>query len=120
MDDKKLLELSAKAEGRDLTESFWGGGRDGFYWVKEDQPVKVQYWNPLNDDGDALRLAVKLDIEIYQADDDGPAIYAGYWGKPERRDVTRMFCIEPINTDPYAATRRAIVRAAAEIGRNMP
>lgn len=26
---------------------------------------------------------------------------------------------EEISADPYAATRRAIVRAAAEIGRNM-
>ena len=93
MTDRKLLEDAAKA---------YGGAPEWF--------------SPLTDDGDALRLAVKLDIEIYQGDDDGPSIYAGYWGKPERRDVTRMFCIELLDPDPYAATRRAIVRAAAAIG----
>lgn len=97
MTDRELLKNAAKAAGI--------------------HPHDIECtWNPLTDDGDALRLAVKLDIEIYQGDDDGPSIYAGYWGKPERRDVTRMFCIELLAPDPYAATRRAIVRAAAAIG----
>ena len=110
MTDKELLENAAKAVGQEydhLTECITTNG------------IQYAQWNPLTDDGDALRLAVKLDIELYQGDDDGPAVFAGYWGKPERRDVTRLFCSQAIDGDPYAATRRAIVRAAAEIGKGM-
>jgi hypothetical protein len=108
-DDRELLELAAKAAGYEYA-------KHGGYIVVDGIPGN---WNPLTNDGDALRLAVALDIEVYQGDNDGPAAIAGYWGKPERRDVTRMFCIEPLEADPYAATRRAVVRAAAEIGRSM-
>jgi hypothetical protein len=55
-------------------------------------------WMPLADDGDALRLAVKLDL--FDA-------------------ATLTYEPEEYRTDPYAATRRAITRAAAEIGRGM-
>jgi len=116
MSDRELLELAVKAcqwtlEYDDNERLSW------IIW--SDNNVPIYRWNPLTDDGDALRLAVKLDIELYQANDDGPCVYAGYWGKPERRDVTRIFAIEPLEKDPYAATRRAIVRAAAEIGKGM-
>lgn len=114
MDTKQMLELAARAAGYDIEEykgSFVLVERDG------DSVWRTgEYWAPLEDDGDALRLAVKLDIEFYQGDDDGPAFYAGYWGKRERRDVTRMYCIEPLGDDPCAAARLAIVRAAAAIG----
>lgn len=67
-------------------------------------------WNPLTDDGDALRLAVKLGIgvlfdlqdEIVTAYEQAP--YEGYHVE---------FADEQA---PAAATRRAIVRAAASIG----
>ena len=110
MNDRELLELAAKAAGINLVF-----GPEAMHSTDDG----LIFWNPLENDGDALRLAVMLDIEMYQADDDGPAVYSGYWCKPERRDVTRLYCIESINDDPYTATRRAIVRAAAEIGRNM-
>lgn len=60
--------------------------------------------NPLEDDALALRLAVKLGmrVSLRQADADGGSIRA--FGEED---------------DPYAATRRAIVRAAAEIGRTL-
>ncbi len=119
MTDRDLLELAAKAAGLEIYESTDGTLQNRPVWVftagggMGTMPYEER-WNPLNDDAQALRLAVKLDIEFYQADDDGPATWAGYWGKPDRRDVTRLFCCEPHGTDPYAATRRAIVRAAAE------
>lgn len=127
MNDREMLELAAKAAGI-AVEYRPGSTRNRnnslkkFDVVTWDGPYldrTEDRWNPLTDDGDALRLAVKLDIEIYQADDDGPCVYAGYWGKPERRDVTRIFAIEPLESDPCAATRRAIVRAAAAIGKAM-
>lgn len=98
MTDKELLELAAKAAGievryqpishRFLTQKQLSQ-REGHYFA---------YWNPLTDDGDALRLAVKLGIL-------------------DNHEIG----IAPVNVwadeDPYAATRRAIVRAAAEIGK---
>lgn len=103
MTDKELLELAAKAAGIDGS-------------VRPDG-IKIgsgNYWNPLTDDGDALRLAVKLDIDLYWANDDGLEAYAGYNLAGKQR---RMYAVVPVKDDTYAATRRAIVRAAAEIGR---
>ncbi len=127
--DKELLELAAKAAGIELKpmqiNNVTKQGDDRFIgYMTNPQEWSRGWFDPLKDDGDALRLAVKLDIEFYQADDEGRASYAGYWGKPERRDVTRMFCIEYHDDllhkgDSYAATRRAIVRAAAAIGEGM-
>ena len=98
MTDKKLLELAAKGAGIELSygkvpyTSF-----DGLAKGWKD-------WNPLSDDGDALRLAVKLGIEITLADTD-------YVGANDQFEYCK-------NEDHYAAIRRAIVRAAAKIGRN--
>ena len=94
MTDKELLEFAAKAGGY---VHYHPG--DGFYVT----------WNPLTDDGDALRLAVKLRMDI------------AHFSKLVRADVTGYDeCRESNGNDPYAATRRAIVRAAAEIGKAMP
>jgi hypothetical protein len=90
----ELLELAAKAAGL----SFW----------------QENSWNPLDDDGDALRLAVKLRIDVFFHASRVEGHVAG--GRiPPVRAIER----EDYGDDPYAATRRAIVRAAAEIGRNM-
>lgn len=109
--DRELLELAAKAAGyewrKDIAEYRNERGLLGL-WIID--PMKTS-WNPLDDDGDALRLAVKLGIQsdsgIYTK-----KAWAGVLGN------TLMY-IEEYDNDPYAATRRAIVRAAAEIGRNM-
>lgn len=61
-------------------------------------------WNPLTDDGDALRLAVKLSLNLYLSD-------AGQIDVDGADSVTEDFG----TGDPYAATRRAIVRAAASL-----
>lgn len=121
--DRELLELAAKAAGfpevvwQDMRG--WGEIRHGYseaIWTGE------YYWNPLTNNGDALRLAVKLDIQVFQdQEEDGPAACAGYWGKPWRRDVSRLFIVETYASSankgsPHAATRRAIVRAAAALG----
>ncbi len=105
MSDRELLELAAKAAGVELTDA------DRAAWLN-----KSSYgWNPLDDDGDALRLAVKLglDLELHGCNSTHPYAVAF--------DCNRNIAEEeqPDNGDPYAATRRAIVRAAAEIGRNM-
>lgn len=97
MTDRELLELAAIACGELRGE--WVGNDAYFDGV-------LTRWSPLTDDGDALRLAVKLLFEI----DMGRGCIA-------IRHSTGIKILEAFNHDPYAATRRAIVRAAAEIGR---
>lgn len=105
MTDRELLELAAKAAGYTLEEHF---DVHGNYW-----PWCVElddYWCPLTDDGDALRLAVKLGIDI-RPSMSGQTKFSYAW-----KDGSSY---AEVSTDSCAATRRAIVRAAAEIGRNM-
>ena len=99
MSDRELLEMAAKAAGYDGLR--WSMLRQCFY------DCSGVYWRPLDDDGDALRLAVKIGLHLTNSKTDA-------WSS--REDVT---AIEPLSTDQYKATRRAIVRAAAEIGRGM-
>ena len=99
MTDRELLELAAKAaeiegEWEWHDDATMGGLYTGSTWL----------WNPLTDDGDALRLAVKLELHVM------PGIAQTPDGGMH---------VDKNMDDPYAATRRAIVRAAAEIGRNM-
>jgi hypothetical protein len=116
--DRELLEAAAKAAGMSLAwDEKYKLGDDiidctDIPYVKSNQPDEADmYWNPLTDDGDALRLAVKADIDVVQM---GDATRADYM-------IGIGFCTVdvPHGDDPLAATRRAIVRAAAEIGRSM-
>ena len=104
--DRELLEAAAKAAGLRLDEL---GGRI----VRREIDGQPVYWNPLTDDGDALRLAVKLDLQIHPSGDE-------IWVSNPAASLAEDVVFETYTDDPYAATRRAIVRAAAEIGRNMP
>ena len=99
MTDRELLELAAKAA--EIKIGDWYDSSNAFV-ACQDRP----WWNPLTDDGDALRLAVKLELNLYLAE--------------ESTQVDSITTHEEISKgDPYAATRRAIVRAAAEIGKEM-
>ena len=101
--DRELLELAAKAAGigwnADSGYRTTGYGATGV-------PL-VEQWNPLTDDGDALRLAVKLQIDIKQYGEHVVAWFDGGYTGTGRISY---------DNDPCAATRRAIVRAAAAIG----
>ncbi len=117
MTDRELLELAAKAAGYIVQEHVANGA-----WVYEagsavdkDGEPKLFLWRPQDDDGDALRLAVKLWITLGRATLDGKSQFI-----TASEDKLDGEIWEPIDQDPYAATRRAIVRAAAEIGRNVP
>jgi len=121
-EDKELLELAAKAadvKWVDECFDYYDMGR-----MMVDFGDGVQEWNPLKDDGDALRLAVKLGISltpypIYQQDDRHSVIAKQRRTTDTMRDINPTEVVEVYDDDPYAATRRAIVRAAAEIGRGM-
>ena len=132
MTDTELLELAAKACGFKKVSATYHSDDDGCptseFWYMH---VKDLYdgnsgsscvWNPLTDDGDALRLAVKLRLRVeinersvvvyWIADESEKSVYE-YPDSVQNADYE----IQHINQDK--ATRRAIVRAAAEIGKEM-
>ena len=115
--DRELLELAAKAAGyviRWYEDSLAYGPTFGIE-VEPGNPCGFEPWNPLTDDGDALRLAVKVglliiverrqEVSIVKWYADGQVAEYWHWNGSQGAD---------------SATRRAIVRAAAEIGRAMP
>jgi hypothetical protein len=104
MTDRELLEAAARAAG---------------YWAAEfNCPANLPRpdWNPLTDDGDALRLATVCRLTVCM---DG---YATVSASEQWRggDPAAAFITQSVREcdDKHAATRRAIVRAAAEIGRS--
>lgn len=111
MTDKELLELAAKAAGIHVWFPRMSDGKGGVVTPCHTETIgegTVQ-WNPLTDDGNALRLAVKLGLIV-----DTHGLYT-IVGLPFENAKGH----EPHGADPYAATRRAITRAAAEIGKSM-
>lgn len=114
--DKELLMLAAKAAGIDMPriEICAYSDVNGFTWVRPDKFLGK--FSPLTDDGDALRLAVKLDFHVVFHPALAQAIVRPYYCA--ERDGETIENLES-NTDPYAATRRAIVRAAAAIGEKL-
>lgn len=119
--DRELLELAAKAAGLHIDKSKSSGGpmpNTGFDIAGN---VVLDWhngttWNPLTDDGDALRLAVEMGLELYHSiNNDRWSVFVGY---PKGQRI--VYEIQEYGDDEYAATRRAIVRAAAAIGRETP
>lgn len=119
MTDRELLEFAAKAAGihGEYVENLPlnGAYRTGIY----DHLFNCE-WNPLTDDGDALRLAVKLRLVIHVWDDGSYVSVAKTLpdGKAPSNDGDDWHGCD-VEKDPYAATRRAITRAAAEIGKTL-
>ena len=105
MNDRELLERAAKAAG--IEYEWHPGCGDALHLTAPD--ATAIYWNPLIDDGDALRLAMKLDLLLMPY----PLDNAVRVTRLDQPDTIVSFGTPP---DPYAATRRAIVRAAAELG----
>ena len=106
MSDRELLELAAKAASQPggwIENEYEGWG----FWQK---PGGGE-WNPLTDDGDAFRLAVELGMAVYTGEN---------WARAQipNEPVFEEFAHEDFQ-DIFAATRKVITRAAAEIGRQM-
>lgn len=126
MTDRELLEFAAKAAGVNYEHRYQTPDGVEFAGLLLDHgyanypPV---FWNPLTDDGDALRLAVKLRLVIHVWDEgdnvsaaktlpdgDDPDDASDDW------QVANEFACGSLES----AARRCIVRAAAEIGKAMP
>jgi hypothetical protein len=123
MSDKELLELAAKAAKYDYqiqkeVDPYSRRHEDNFYLrnhsIARTRDYEI-YWNPLENDADAFRLAVKLHLIV--------GVYGSYTSVFQTSAPTpseEVVCWHGSdNLDPYAATRRAILLAAAEIGRGM-
>jgi hypothetical protein len=109
MTDREMLELAAKAAG--IVLEFNDYGQPG-YWSEWRGLPQWEAWNPLTDDGDALRLAAALRMHVV-------------WTRDSRdRVITEIPNSIAHGTnadgDPCKAMRLVITRAAAEIGRKMP
>lgn len=120
MSDRELLELAAKA--------YWGDEIDdvcSIRWLEQDQAIGYTHgdnqdhngqdrefvWNPIANDGDALRLesSLSLDVRWQEQHVIVGKIYGYAWQEP--------FYLH--DGDKLAARRYAAVRAAAEIGKTM-
>lgn len=115
MEDRELLELAAKAAGFVLADEVDSYIRSGGLWVVG-LGGRDTVWGPLGNDSDALRLMVKLEMQVDQQPHMQRAV--AMWNT-SAFGGTRFVC-EDFCSDRLAATRRAIVRAAAEIGRAKP
>ena len=105
MTDRELLESAAKAAG--IKVEWHMGCGDALSYVERNASQRL-FWNPLTDDGDALRLAVHLRIT--------PHIDGSMTEAETAPQVDGGFFADAPNGAPSAATRRAIVRAAAAMG----
>ena len=103
MNDRELLEKAAKAAGYAIEPHINAKVFRDLHFS-----LNGRNWNPLTDDGDALRLAVMLRIRITPGEVQSSA---SWWVAPDF--ITEAFVTEMNGTDPAAATRRAITRAAA-------
>jgi hypothetical protein len=114
MTDKELLKYAAKAIGYVEPHSY-RPNTNSLMWVGESG---ASVWRPFDDDASAFELMVNLDISVYHgwtyADEKVP--YANVCAQhiPSKLEVGEIK-----GDDPKAATRRVIIRAAAELGKAM-
>jgi hypothetical protein len=111
VEDRELLELAAKAAGRKYdvsrdTPSGWALAKA--CEAPDGDLVEDQVWRPLTCDGDALQLAVKLELDIRHTPGSTHVFRHQTHLSSEHHGLAIVRC------------RKAIVRAAAEIGRAMP
>lgn len=113
MTDQEMMELAALAAGLELLRD-----EDGSIVYDElmgvlpigDENIDTEWWNPKDDDGDALRLAAMTTLKItigqgiVMAEHPHiPSVGQPYYGVEMR----------------LSATRLAVLRAAAEVGKKM-
>lgn len=105
MPDRELLELAARATSADYEVD-----ADGNIEILSEIGGCSGDWNPLTDDGDALRLAVKLGLSVgIDTCDDATRV--------SECDCELLAKHMHFDGGPEAATRRAIVRAAAMLAK---
>lgn len=129
MKDRELLEMAAKAAGYGFLQPAHNG--DGA-WVylkdaipNDDGEYRSFLWRPKTDDGDALRLAIKLGIRIdskyrMEADDLGMVVSTEVAAVWIPKDVGEPSFHGFGGDNKAALVCKLIFLAAAEIGKAMP
>lgn len=131
MTDRELLESAARAAGirYDAGASLphpKSGAFFGLWLVFDGEPPSdaQRYWNPLRKDGDALRLAVKLQLTVCNEHVNAGQVYCMRGDEVFPSVESGTICDGPVAEhvipEDYAATRLAITRAAAAIGEKAP
>jgi hypothetical protein len=121
MTDRELLEAAAKAAKYDFIEKRFPLFPSAYeFYLRSRHPARTSdyptLWNPLTSDADALRLMVKLELHVIC----NPVLTdVAFIREIDGEKIIESFIQMTSKTDPYESTRRAIVRAAAEIGRSM-
>jgi len=109
MTDREMLEFAARAGGLGPIRGFDYGYQSRPMAVLVDVGARNPYrWSSLSSSGDAMRLAVHLQIALHHFHDSCAAATGA------------RFFTELHNGNPQVAACRAITRAAAEIGKAMP
>lgn len=106
--DCQILEMAAKAAGADYEIDQDTGDIE----ILSEIGGMSGAWNPLSDDGDALRLCARLRLSIEISD-------CQLYARRNGRLLWNACVLHDVDSEILAATRRAIVLAAAEIGRGM-
>ncbi|MEX5343078.1 hypothetical protein [Pseudomonas sp. I2] len=122
MNDRELLELAARAGKIEGEWCEFHDAADGGIAIGIGNPRVFAkgdaLWNPLTNDGDALRLAVKIRMDVEQSvPQDQDRWVCASVAESDIEGSTECFEDE---AQRLTATRRAIVRAAASIGKSMP
>lgn len=107
------FEMAAKAAG--LSVKTWDGHTGTMCAIDDDHHGKM--WNPPDNDGEALRLAVKLPLHILHNDPGEPVLWVSAVLNKRGLHGVAEFQDEAQRTE---ATRHAIFRAAIAIGKAMP
>lgn len=107
MTDQELLTYAAKAAGIEIEKC---GCKNEKFPFKHKE-IGLGHWNPLEDDGEALRLAVKLFIDVHTQITDNQVFTEASFGNVK--------FLSRIKGDKLASLRRCITQAAAEIGKGM-
>ncbi|HFS0754873.1 TPA: hypothetical protein ACHYZ8_005001 [Pseudomonas aeruginosa] len=102
MNDRELLELAARAAGYQFSYSYRSLSSPAVPVILA-ETGRWRKWDPRHDDGDALRLAVSTDLH--------KRLHEILTGPAYRADA--------LSYGEQCATRRAITKAAAEIGKSM-
>ena len=128
MTDQELIELAAKAvgiKGEWVRDTAFIQARYSFNVPYDNHGMMTSIeWNPLREDSDAFRLMLALGLryEYFSLDPfelSGQPVCVIAWAPGgERNRLIRT--LTETGDEAHAVARRAIVRAAAEIGRKMP
>lgn len=107
MTDHEMLAFAAKAYG-----AVWNPGFVCFIDPAQPDSMTEGIWLPRTDDGDAFRLMVKLNLNVFSVN---RTSYVMESESALGNEITVRH-----GNDPAAATREAIFRAAVVIGQAMP